>query len=128
MDSRARLEAMGYEVVETVSSGEEAMSAARMLRPDVVLMDIVIQGEMDGIEAAARVRSELGTPVVFMTAYSDQRTIKRAMEADPFGYINKPFDERDVRMAIDIAVLRHRYEERLRLGPGARAEMIPLNP
>jgi AmiR/NasT family two-component response regulator len=94
----------------------------------VVLRDIVVRVEMDGIEAAARVRSELGTPVVFMTAYSDKRTVQRAMESDPFGYVNKPFDERDIRMVIDIAVLRHRYEEGLRKGPAARAEEIPQNP
>jgi AmiR/NasT family two-component response regulator len=125
MDSRARLQAMGFDVVEIVSSGEEAVRAARMHRPDVVLMDIVIQGGMDGIEAAARVRSELGTPVVFMTAYSDRRTVQRAMESDPFGYVNKPFDERDIRMVIDIAVLRHRYEEGLRKNPAARAGETP---
>ena len=110
MDVRARLEAMGYEVPEVAYSGEEAISAARIHRPDLVLMDIVLPGGIDGIEAAARVRSELGTPVVFMSAYADQQTVQRSMESDPFGYIIKPFDERAVRLGIDIAIHRHQSE------------------
>jgi DNA-binding response OmpR family regulator len=114
MDVKARLEARGYEVCEMVAAGEDAIRAARMSRPDIVLMDIFLEGDMDGTEAAARIRSELGTPVIFLSAFTDPETLRRAMEADPFGYFIKPFDEKSVHLGIEVALRRHAFEGKLR--------------
>ncbi len=116
MDVKARLESRGYEVAEIVCSGEEAVRAARMHLPELVLMDIYIQGDMDGIEAAAAIRSELGTPVVFLSAFTDPETVRKAMESDPFGYFIKPFDEKSVHLGIEVALRRHAFETALKKG------------
>src|SRR5205823_2609901 len=84
---RQRLTLLGLTVVAVVSSGEEAVEVARQLRPNVVLMDIRLQGELDGIEAASRIRAELKVPIVYLTAYSDEATVARARATEPSGYL-----------------------------------------
>src|ERR1700712_4172524 len=88
-----RLREMGYTVAAELSSGEEALEQIGNLRPDLILMDIVLDGQMDGIEAAEQVRSRWDTPVVFLTAHTDNNTLRRARVAEPFGYVIKPFGE-----------------------------------
>lgn len=104
----------GYAVAGMAASGEEAISKAEALKPDLVLMDIMLQGEMDGIEAARRITVELGLPVVYLTAYADADTLARAKVTTPFGYILKPFEDRELHTVIEIALYRHKVEEELR--------------
>lgn len=114
LDLQRRLERFGYSVVGMASDGAEAVAAAREGRPDIILMDIMLAGAMDGIEAAKQVRAELGIPVIFLTAYTDERTLDRAKEVEPFGYILKPFKERELYTTIDIALYKHSIDKRLR--------------
>lgn len=113
-DIRSNLRKMGYAVSAIVSSGEEAVSAAEELRPDLVLMDIVLEGKMNGIEAAGQIRSRFNIPVVYLTAHADDKILERAKMTEPFGYIIKPFEDRELRSAIKIALYKHRMEEALR--------------
>ena len=108
------LQRLGYDVVGRVASGEEACAQAAELEPDLVLMDVRIEGSMDGIEAARRIRQLREVPVVFLTAYSDVQTVERAKEAEPYGYIVKPFDPRDLHTAIAMALHKADADRRLR--------------
>jgi len=114
MDLKARLLKMGYSVTGISGYAEEAIEEIRLHPPDIVLMDIVLKGTMDGIEAAAIIREELEIPVVYLTAYSEEGTISRAKVTEPYGYILKPFMERDLQIAIEIAVYKSSMERRLR--------------
>lgn len=93
-DIRLSLGGLGYAVTGMASSGEEAIRKAEELHPDLVLMDIVLGGDMDGIEAAKRIRARFNIPVVYLTAYADEKTLERAKVTQPFGYILKPFDDK----------------------------------
>lgn len=108
-----RLKALGYDVAALASSGEEAVAKAEETRPDLILMDINLGKGMDGLEAANRIRAQCGVPVVFLTAYSDDATLQRAKKAEPFGYIRKPYEDKDLQTAVEIAVYRHEVECRL---------------
>ena len=108
-DIRAMLESLGY-TAGTAGSGEEALEKAAELRPDLILMDIVLKGRMDGIDAAAQVRDRLQTPVIYLTAHADEQTVQRAKLTAPYGYILKPFEERELYIAIELALFRHRSE------------------
>ncbi|WP_017720848.1 hybrid sensor histidine kinase/response regulator [Kamptonema formosum] len=109
-DIASRLEKMGYSVVDIVATGSDAISAATANQPNLVLMDIMLQGKMDGIEAADRIRTLLGIPVVYLTANADETTLQRAKITGPFGYILKPFKEKELRATIEIALSRHQVE------------------
>ncbi len=114
MQLEERLVAMGYDVAGTASSGEEAIEMARCLRPDIILMDIMMpEGEMDGINAAEKIIAEMDIPVIFLTACADDKTIKRAKRVEPFGYIIKPFENMEVRSNIEIALQKHKTEKAL---------------
>lgn len=116
LDIQGKLESMGYDVPIIVSSAEEAVSAAARLRPDLVLMDIQLEADLDGIDAAERISNELSIPVVYLTAYSDERTLQRAKVARPFGYMLKPFEERELYTTVEIAIYKHQAKiERRRL-------------
>jgi signal transduction histidine kinase len=110
MDLGAQLEALGYAVVASVFSAADAIRAVEGQRPDVVLMDIRLQGDMDGIAAAQAIRARMDVPVIYATAYADEATLQRAKVTEPFGYILKPFDDRALHTAIEVAVTRHRME------------------
>ncbi|MGD1995031.1 MAG: PAS domain S-box protein, partial [Anaerolineae bacterium] len=107
------LQDLGYVVCARVSSGEEAISAAVETRPDLVLMDIRLDGDLDGVDAAKEIRSQLGTPVVYLTAYADEKTLQRAKVAVPYGYVVKPFGIRELHTTIQIALHKHRLDEQL---------------
>lgn len=109
-----RLPEIGYAVCAVTPSGEVAVDRARQLCPDLVLMDIRLKGAMDGIEAAAEIRTQFGIPVVYLTAYADQDTLQRAKRTEPFGYIIKPFEGRDLQVAIEMALYKHRMESKLK--------------
>ena len=114
LDMRMRLEAMGYRVVDVVETASSAIERAASLLPDLVLMDIKLKGEQDGIEAAGHLRERAEVPVIFVTAFTDERTLERAKQASPYGYIVKPFHERELRIAIELALYKHQYELSIR--------------
>ena len=107
MDIQSKLEDLGYSVIAVIRSGEEAVQTACEMRPDLILMDINLQGDMDGISAAACIQECNPTPVVYMTAHGDKETLHRAKMTEPLGYIIKPFDENDLRAAIEVALNKH---------------------
>lgn len=108
-----RLKKLGYIVTATVASGEEAIEKIAENRPDLVLMDIVLKGDMDGVTAAEKIRNRVDIPTVFLTAYADDQTLQRAKLTNPFGYIIKPFQQNDLRVAIEIALHRHEIETKM---------------
>ena len=114
MHLKNMLKSLGYAVSAVVFSGEEAIKKAAETHPDLVLMDIRLNGEMDGIEAAEQIRVRFNIPVVYLTAYTDDETLQRAKVTEPFGYIVKPFEERELQSNIDIALYRHKMEMRLK--------------
>ena len=101
---------LGYRITGMVYSGEEAIEAAARCRPDLVLMDVNLQGEIDGITAAAEIRSRFQIPVVYLTAYADENTLRRVNATKPFGYIVKPFEEKNLHTTIQLALHRHEYD------------------
>jgi PAS domain S-box-containing protein len=111
---RISLQNMGYSVTSVVSSGAKAIQDAEDKSPDLVLMDIVLDGEMDGIETAKIIRSRFNIPVVFLTAFSDENILERAKITEPFGYIIKPFNDTDLRINIEIALYKHKMEKELK--------------
>ena len=121
-DLKGALESAGYIVPDLISSGEHAVKKAGEIRPDLVLMDIRLEGEMDGINAAEKIRERYGMPVIYLTAYSDASTVQRAkitepsgyILKEPFGFIRKPFEESELHTAIEITLYRHKIERKLR--------------
>jgi len=101
---------LGYNVVGTFPSGEQAVEEAKTLLPDLVMMDIMLKGQMSGIEAADAIRKEQDIPIIFLTAYTDRNTVDKAKETEPYGYIIKPFKEIDIQTAIEIALYKHGKE------------------
>lgn len=114
MDIKHRAEGLGYSVTGITPSGEGAIQKAAETLPDLVLMDIVLKGDMDGVEAAQRIRDTLDIPVVYLTAYSDEKTLKRAKVTEPFGYIIKPFEDRELHSAVEVALYKHKMESKLK--------------
>src|SRR5438552_7126960 len=113
-DIKNCLENLGYTVPDVVYTGHEAIEKAASLRPDLILMDIVLKGEIDGIETAAEIRSRYNIPIVYLTAYEDDKTLKRAKLTEPLGYILKPFEERYLRSSIEMALYKHKMEKKLK--------------
>ncbi len=109
-----RLTRLGYEVCALVPTGEQAVRVAGEILPDLILMDIELAGDMDGIETSEAIRSVMDIPVIFSTSYSDDQVLERAKLSDPFGYIVKPYGERDLRITIEMALYKHQMERRLR--------------
>jgi diguanylate cyclase (GGDEF)-like protein/PAS domain S-box-containing protein len=114
LDIRKNLERNGYRVAGHVESGEEAINKAKELSPDLMLMDIGLKGDMNGIETATQIRTRFNIPVIFLTAYSDPSIIELARIAEPFGYIVKPFEENELAIAIEMALYKHSIEKKLR--------------
>lgn len=113
-DVKLRLESMGYQVLGIVDNGEEAIKTAGETKPNLVLMDIVLKGEMDGIEAAQKIRELYDIPIIYLTAYSDEKTLERAKVTEPFGYVLKPFEDREIQSAIEMALYKHKMEKKLK--------------
>lgn len=112
-DLSQKLERLGYEVVGVAATGPDSLSLARNGQPDLVLMDIRLQGKMDGVEAAQAIRRECDVPIVFLTAHSDPETLQRAKGSDPFGYILKPFETPQLETQIQIALHKHQAEREI---------------
>lgn len=113
-DIETSLAGLGYSICAVVSSGEEALIAAQKAKPDLILMDIMLKGKTDGIETAKQITSHLDIPIVFLTAFSDEGTIGRAKEANAFGYLLKPFEERELRTTIEMALYKNAMERKLK--------------
>ena len=113
-DLQSRLKKLGYDVPATVQTGEEALRAAGELNPQLILMDIRLKGSMDGVETSARIMEKFRTPVIFLTAYADDGTLGRAKLTEPYGFILKPFNERELHTAIQVALHKHQGELALR--------------
>ncbi len=113
LDIRNRLKSLGYEVIGIVSSGEEAVKVVDELVPELILMDIMLDGDMDGIEAAGAIKERHNIAVIYLTAYADAQTLQRAKITEPFGYIIKPFEDRELGTTIEMALYKFRMESRL---------------
>ena len=121
-DIESALESAGYGVAGLVFSGEDAVRKAGELRPDLVLMDIKLEGKMDGIEAATQIRERYDIPVIYLTAFSNAGIVQRAKMTEPagyllkeqFGFLTKPFEESELNTTIEIALYNHKIEKRLR--------------
>jgi PAS domain S-box-containing protein len=119
-----RVARMGHSVVGIVASGEEAIEEARRLHPDLILMDIKLQGALDGIDAAKAIREVASIPVVYLTAFADDTTLRRAKLTEPYGYILKPFHERELHVVIEVSLYRHRAERALRESEAWRLALL----
>jgi len=114
LDLENGLRSLGYSVPALASSGEEAIQKAAETRPDLVLMDIRLRGDMDGVEAAGEIRARFDIPVVYLTAFADDDIVRRARSTEPYGYLIKPFEERQLHTTVEMALHKHRMEKALR--------------
>lgn len=112
MSIQNMLDRLGYGVSGVASSGNEAIKIADEKKPDLVLIDIMLNGDMDGIKVAKKIHNHFNIPVIFLTAYADEETLQRAKITEPFGYILKPFDERELRSNIEMALYKNKMEKK----------------
>jgi len=113
-DVQQQLTKFGYAVIGMSARGEDAVALAEQQRPDLVLMDIRLEGDMDGLDAAQLIRDRFQIPIIYLTAYADEQTVRRATLTEPFGYLVKPFEDSQLRTAVEIALYKHAAEKRLR--------------
>ena len=113
-DLEDRLEGMGYEVCARASSGEQAVALAAEKKPDLILMDIQLEGGMDGIEAAAAIKGSQDLPIVYLSAFADQQMLERAKITEPFGYLVKPIKPRELRSTIEMVLYKADMERKLK--------------
>jgi PAS domain S-box-containing protein len=123
-DIKETLVSLGYGVAGTAKSAEIALEKIQETRPDLVLMDIHLAGKMDGIDAAGQIHAELSIPVIFLTAYADDALLERAKVTEPYGYIIKPYDERGLHSAIEMAFYKHTMERRLKESEATTRVMV----
>ena len=114
MSFEQSLKSFGYDVVGTVSTGEEALENITHHKPDLILMDIVLKGDMDGIEAAAKIEEDFDIPIVYLTAHPEETAVKRAKLTSPYGYIIKPVNKTDLKNIIEISLYKHQLESKLK--------------
>jgi len=124
-DLKQRLEALGYTVVGCVPSGEKALAEVGIKTPDLILLDIHLEGKMDGFQVAQQVRERFQIPVVFITAYADEETLRRAKVTEPVGYLVKPIGRRELEPLIEMALYRHNTEKE-RNAAQAKAHALEL--
>ncbi len=113
MDIQASLKKLGYNVIGAAPSGEKALELIAENQPDLILMDIMLKGQMNGIDTAEVVKKEYGIPVIYLTAYADESTLARAKVTEPYGYILKPFKEIDLQTSIEMALYKSSREKEL---------------
>ncbi len=114
MDLSSQLEGMGYQICAVADNGEDAIKMAKQHHPDLILMDVVIKGAIDGIQTAEKIIKELKIPIIYLTSFSDEDTVRRASKTMPYGYISKPFYSKDLNSAIKIAIYKATLEKNLR--------------
>jgi PAS domain S-box-containing protein len=127
-DLESMLKELGYEVAGMAASGESAVEKVEEAMPDLVLMDIRLEGTMDGIDAAEQISARFNIPVTFLTAYADESTLGRAKTTMPYGYILKPFEERELRTAIELALYKHKMESMMATIEGWHATALHSMP
>lgn len=125
-DLKNQLKRMGYAVAATAATGEAAIRQAAEMQPDLILMDITLKGEMDGVEAAESIRQRFHIPILYLTAHADPLTLQRAKLTGPLGYVLKPFEERALRTAIEVALHQHSIERQLRWETDSNAALAGL--
>jgi len=113
-DIKDSLEALGYAITAVVDSGEEAIKKAAETQPNLVLMDILLKGNMDGVQAAEQIWDRFNIPIVYLTVHSDVDTLKRAKVTSTFGYITKPFKQSELHATVELSIHRHQLERKLR--------------
>lgn len=123
-DIKVCLNKIGYDVLGSYSSGEKALEAIETNKPELILMDIMLKGKMSGIETSAVVKEKYGIPVVFLTAYADEKTIGKAKVTEPYGYIIKPFKEIDLRTSIEMALYKFKKEKEKEQSTQDRIEVL----
>ncbi|VVB87383.1 Chemotaxis response regulator protein-glutamate methylesterase [uncultured archaeon] len=114
MDIKSRMENLGYIIPAIASTGEDAIKMAAETCPGLVLMDIDLGDGIDGVEAAEQIHKRIDIPIIYLTAYADEKTLSRAKITKPFGYILKPFEERELQCVIEIAIYKHHIERELK--------------
>ncbi len=114
LKTKKDLERIGYDVVAIFASGEEALEGIDAVRPDLILMDIKLQGKIDGIDAANDISEKYDVPVIYLTAHSEENTLRRAKKTEPYGYLLKPIDEKELHIAVEIALYKHNLDCKLR--------------
>jgi PAS domain S-box-containing protein len=124
LDIKQRLEDLGYGVLAMVATGAEAIHHTEALCPDLVLMDINLKGSMDGIEAAQHIHERFAIPVVYLTAYAGASTLERVKSSDPFGYLVKPFESRELHAAVEVALARHQAQVALEIARDELAQRV----
>lgn len=112
-DLKGRLENLGYNIVGISATGNDAIMKTGETHPDLVLMDIMLKGNMDGIDTAQKIRDLYDIPVIYLTAYFDDEILNRAKITEPFGYILKPFEDMRIQSAVEMAVYNHHMEQKL---------------
>lgn len=110
-DIHFSLKKLGYGVCGTAATGEEAISLVEELNPDLILMDIMLKGKLNGIETASKIREKHEIPIIYLTAYADENTLSKAKITEPYGYIIKPFQEIDLHTSIEMALYKHSKEK-----------------
>ena len=128
MELESQIQSLGYEVTSIVDTGEKAITKAEEDKPDLILMDIRIKGEMDGIDAAEEIRNRFGIPVIFSTAYLDEERIERAKITMPFGYVLKPIQERDLKVTLEMALYVSRVDAERRKSEEVLERIFNLTP
>ena len=114
-DIERSLQKLGYNVIGSADTGEKAIELAKDLKPDLALMDIMLKGGMTGVEAAQHIKEQRDIPVIFLTAYADEKTLNKAKITEPHGYILKPFKEIDIHTSIEMAMHKHGREKELKI-------------
>ena len=107
---KARLETFGYEICDVVNTGQKAIDGTIRHRPDLVLMDIMLEGDMTGIDAATEIQKKVSVPIIYLSCLSDDGVMDRAIETNPYGYIVKPYDGAELRFSIENALRKHQQE------------------
>ncbi len=108
---KARLESYGYEICDVATTGQKAVDLAIQHQPDIILMDIILEGDMNGIEAAGKIRGQQDVPIIYLSCLNDQKVFEQAIETNPYGYILKPYDSAVLRFGIENAIKRHRSDK-----------------
>ena len=108
---KARLESYGYEICDVANTGQKAIDLAIQHQPDLILMDIILEGDMNGIEAAGEIRRQRDVPIIYLSCLNDQKVFEQAIETNPYGYILKPYDSAVLRFGIENAIKRHQSDK-----------------